>query len=84
MATIEAEGKQVQVNDGDAVQQGCEELGVPFGCTSGICGTCIVEVEEGMENLSHRTQEEVDMMLETNQRLMCQCKINGGLVKIKF
>tara|TARA_Y100000310_G_scaffold236626_1_gene239851 strand:- start:310 stop:597 length:288 start_codon:yes stop_codon:yes gene_type:complete len=51
-----------------------EDLGITFGCTDGICGTCIVEVDEGMECLGEKNQEEKDMALEDNQRLVCQCK----------
>ncbi|MDA1196894.1 MAG: 2Fe-2S iron-sulfur cluster-binding protein [Nanoarchaeota archaeon] len=50
-----------------------EELGITFGCTDGICGTCIVEVDEGMECLGEKNQEEKDMALDDNQRLVCQC-----------
>ncbi|MFI5334852.1 MAG: 2Fe-2S iron-sulfur cluster-binding protein [Chlamydiales bacterium] len=78
-------GEEKEIEDGSPIQQICEEAGVPFACTEGICGTCIVEVEEGMENLTPRTQEELDFLGETEfERLACQCKIKSGCVKIKF
>lgn len=63
----------------------CEQAGVPFACTEGVCGTCVIEVSEGMENLSEFTQEEEDFLgdLDT-ERLACQCKIKQGKVSIKF
>lgn len=74
-----------QVPDGAPIAEVCEEAGVPFACTEGVCGTCVIEVTEGMENLSSFTQEEEDFLGElNNERLACQCKLNGGLVKIKF
>ena len=84
MAVLKVNSSSIEVKDGDRLLKPAQELGVPFGCTAGICGTCIVNVEEGMENLSERTQEEIDMELEQGQRLMCQCKINQGEVKISF
>ena len=64
----------------------CEKNGIPFACEEGICGTCIVEVEEGGENLSKMTQEEIDFLGEDEEveRLACQCKIKNGNVKIRF
>lgn len=67
------------------IQEICEEAGVPFACTEGICGTCVIEVTEGMENLSEFTQEEEDFLGEMdNERLACQCRLKSGYVKIKF
>ena len=65
------------------IMDACMDAGIPFGCQTGQCGTCTVEVVQGMEHLSPRTQAEVDMELEANQRLACQCKIKQGTVKIK-
>ncbi len=65
--------------------EACEETGVPFACTEGVCGTCVIEVQEGMENLSEFTQEERDFLGDMNkERLACQCKILRGCVKITF
>lgn len=75
----------VELPDGVAIKEFCEENGVPFGCEEGVCGTCIIEVEEGMENLSEFCQEEEDFLGELDQeRLACQCKIQGGFVKVRY
>lgn len=45
----------------------------------GQCGTCIVEVVEGMENLSPRTEVENKKLKKKpqNYRLACQTLVNG-------
>jgi ferredoxin len=78
-------GEEKELEDGSPIAETCEEAGVPFACTEGICGTCVIEVIEGMENLSDFTQEERDFLGEQNhERLACQCKIKSGIVKINF
>ncbi|NGX27155.1 MAG: Ferredoxin-1 [Chlamydiae bacterium] len=77
--------EQHELEDGSPIAEICEEAGIPFACTEGICGTCVIEVVEGMENLSEFTQEEEDFLGDMdNERLACQCKLKGGSVKIKF
>ena len=87
MATLQFEntGEEHLLENGSPIATTCEDAGVPFACTEGICGTCVIEVVEGMENLSDFTQEERDFLGEPhNERLACQCKIKGGCVKITF
>lgn len=77
--------EEYSVEDGAPIAEACEEAGVPFACTEGVCGTCVIEVCEGMENLSSFTQEEEDFLGEMEkERLACQCKMKGGCVKISF
>lgn len=84
MATLKSDEQEVEVQDGEKTMNAAEQLGVPFGCRQGICGTCKVEVVEGMENLSERNDQENAMGLADAERLMCQCAIKQGLVKIRF
>lgn len=80
-------GEEVELEDNAPLAEKCEEAGVPFACTEGVCGTCIVEVVEGHENLSEPTQAEIDFLGESGtkrERMACQCKIKQGLVKISF
>ncbi len=78
-------GETYSVEDGTSIVEACEEAGVPFACTEGVCGTCVVEVEEGMDNLSPFNQEEADFLGACkNERLACQCKLLQGNVKLKF
>ena len=77
--------EEKQIPDGAPIAEACEEAGVPFACTEGVCGTCVIEVTEGMENLSEYTQEEADFLGDQDrERLACQCKLKGGCVKITF
>lgn len=77
--------EEFSVEDGALIKPHCEEAGIPFACEEGVCGTCVVEVEEGMEHLSEFTQEELDFLGEQDiERLACQCTIKGGCVKLKF
>lgn len=78
-------GEEQELADGSPLVESCEEAGVPFACTEGVCGTCVIEVVEGMENLSEFTQEERDFLGDMNkERLACQCKIRQGCVKLTF
>ena len=79
-------GDEVALPDHSSITEVCEEAGVPFACTEGVCGTCVIEVKEGKENLSPPTQEEKDFLGEGNprERLACQCKILSGTVRIAF
>lgn len=77
--------EEVDLPDGSSIVEACEAAGIPFACTEGVCGTCVVEVTEGMENLSPFNEAEADFLGELDrERLACQCKIRGGCVKLKF
>ena len=80
-------GQEVELKDGSEIGEACESAGVPFACGSaGICGSCMVEVVEGMENLSEMTEAEKAFIGEddSDNRLACQCKILRKTVKIRF
>lgn len=82
---FENTGEEKELSNDEPIAAACEEAGVPFACTEGVCGTCVIEVLEGMENLTSFTQEEKDFLGEQDrERLACQCKIRGGCVKITF
>jgi ferredoxin len=78
--------EEVEVPDNSPLTEVCEEAGVPFACTEGVCGTCVIEVLEGAENLSTPTQEEEDFLGSgcCSERLACQCRIKSGTVRISF
>jgi len=82
---FENTGEEKELDEDSPLYESCEEAGVPFACTEGVCGTCVIEVVEGMENLSQFTQEEKDFLGDQNrERLACQCRLKGGCVKIKY
>ncbi len=78
--------EEVEVPEGESIKDSCEAVGIPFACEEGLCGTCVIEVEEGMDCLSEFTQEEKDFLGDEGcERLACQCKIKKcGTVKVKF
>ena len=75
--------KQIEVKDGGPLIPIAEEVGVIFACQDGMCTSCRMEVTEGLENLTEKTQNEKEHALDPNERLACQCQIKKGLVKIK-
>lgn len=82
---FENSNEEIDVPDGSSITEACEEAGVPIACAEGVCGTCVIEVTSGMQNLSEFNQAEADFLGEpNNERLACQCKIKCGTVKIKF
>ncbi len=84
MATLSLNDQEINIPDGEKIVTYIEEAGVPIGCSNGVCGTCEIEVLEGMGNLSARNQEEEDLGMEGNRRLGCQCVLNSGYVKITY
>lgn len=82
---FEETGEEQEIEANGSISEACEGAGVPFACTEGVCGTCVIEVTEGMENLSEFTQEEEDFLGEKGcERLACQCRLKEGSVKVKF
>lgn len=90
MATIKFvdEGKEVIAADGANLRLKALENNVDLYTFSGKlmncggygqCGTCIVEVVEGMENLSPRTEAEEQKLRKRpdSYRLACQTLVNG-------
>ena len=84
MATLILNDEEIQIPDGENICDYIEEAGVPIGCSNGVCGTCEIEVIEGMDNLSELNQEETDLGMEGNKRLGCQCILKSGTTKITY
>lgn len=51
----------------------------------GQCGTCVVEIVDGIENLSPRTEFEEKKLKNkpNNYRLACQTLVNQGNVSVR-
>ena len=59
-----------------------------FGCRTGICGTCIVEVLSGEENLNPPDEDEAELLEImaddlSHPRLACQLRCDGD-VSVKY
>ncbi|MCP3819186.1 (2Fe-2S)-binding protein [Streptomyces sp. A3M-1-3] len=53
---------------------------IPFGCRSGACGACVIEVLDGFDSLGEADPEETDFLedlgrTDSNYRLACQCRL---------
>jgi len=89
------EGKEVVAADGANLRYKAMENGIDIytlvgkmmNCGGyGQCGTCVVGIVEGVENLSPRTQVEERKLRKRpeNCRLACQTMVNGPVtVKTK-
>ena len=84
MAKLVLNGDEIEVEENVKIVDAIEEAGVPIGCSNGVCGTCEVEVIEGMNNLNEMTEEEEDLGMEGNKRLGCQCQLSGGSVVMEY
>jgi ferredoxin len=67
-----------------AFQMDCS-LPFKWGCCQGECGTCLIKVTEGHENLSKMTKQEVKTLSlkgkdPSQHRLACQCAIYGPVI----
>ena len=84
MATLVINGQSQQVPDDSPLAPACRTAGLLFNCNGGICGSCLIEILAGAENLSPATAEEQELGVGETKRLACQCRIQSGVVKIKF
>jgi ferredoxin len=81
LPVIKTRTRKINAISGGSMEAAAE-LGVLFGCHAGVCGKCATTVLSGLNNLSAPTEEEETMDLEPSRRLMCQCVINKGTVKL--
>ncbi|MBI2043717.1 (2Fe-2S)-binding protein [Candidatus Pacearchaeota archaeon] len=77
-------GVEKEIPDGEKIKKAAEEIGVLFGCEDGLCGTCMIDILQGENNLSEITQAEKDLERDLKHRLACQCRIKNGKVEIDF
>jgi|TARA_B100000315_G_C14418091_1_gene514212 ferredoxin len=76
--------EEISLPKGSEISNACKKLGVSFNCKNGVCGTCMINIKEGKENLSKLTKQEHNLARNKEHRLACQCKIKKGTVKIDF
>lgn len=61
--------------------------GITYGCREGECGTCMMRIVSGMENMSERSVLEDKVLQENmagrNNRLACQAQVLGGDVVVR-
>lgn len=88
--TILPANLSAEVEPGELLLDAGEKAGVEMeaGCFNCSCGTCVVEVVSGMENLEDPTPEELDVLDQWNRdpekyRLTCCVHVKGGEVAIR-
>ena len=61
--------------------------GITYGCREGECGTCMMRIVSGMENMSERSVLEDKVLQENmagrNNRLACQAQVLGGDIVVR-
>lgn len=79
-----------EVPAGELLLDAGEKAGVEMeaGCFNCSCGTCVVEVVSGLENLETPTPEELDVLDQWNKdpekyRLACCVRVKEGEVVIR-
>lgn len=79
----------VSVPAGTRVIEVSEKVGagITYGCREGDCGTCIMKVTDGYQNLSEPSVLEDKILRENmagkHNRLACQAQVLGGTISVK-
>ena len=80
------DGKEIEIETddiGESLLQIATDNGVQMDSAcggNGICTTCMVQVQEGRDNLGEMTEREEIMGMDPETmdlRLGCQCQLNG-------
>ncbi|MEM4366841.1 MAG: 2Fe-2S iron-sulfur cluster-binding protein [Candidatus Anstonellales archaeon] len=86
--TLKNEGITLEIPDGSNLSILEGKCGVLFACKAGTCGSCLVNVVSGMENLNEPNEtEKIGLELfatKPTQRLLCQTIIKRGNVTIEY
>ena len=84
---IKNDDKWIEVEDGTKLDVLDGQCSVLFACKDGVCGSCLVNVIEGLENLEPPTDTEKTTLeslgASENQRLLCQVVIKEGEIKVE-
>jgi ferredoxin len=87
--TFEDIGVTVTVPAGTRLIEISEKVGagITYGCREGECGTCMMKIVSGMENMSERSvlEDQVlkEIMAGRQNRLACQAQVLGGEVVVR-
>lgn len=88
--TVLPAGRSAEVAPETLLLEAGAQAGVEMeaGCFNCSCGTCVVEVLQGMEHLATPTPEELDVLDQWNKdpdrhRLACCVRIKDGHVTIR-
>lgn len=90
----DAEGElalEVDFPEGGRLVDICDdyEAPIPFSCRSASCGTCRIDILEGLDQLEPPSEDEADVLAifadPPTRRLACSARLRGGpgLVSIR-
>lgn len=81
---------EVDVLEGGALADICDTFAadVPFSCRGASCGTCRIDVLEGIDQLEAPRDEELDVLDifgddPSKRRLACQSKMLPGIGRLR-
>ena len=84
--TFQNTGQSAQTGEDGSIRDVVQNEGwpIPFGCENGICGTCLITIPTGRENLNDIEEIEEQTLMAMGQndehhRLACQCKAKGDV-----
>jgi len=84
--TLTERAEQTQLPDKSKLTDLAEmvEDAIPFSCLSGICGSCVIKVEQGADNLNPAEPPERAFLTSLGfagkeYRLACQCQLSGPI-----
>ncbi len=84
--TFQGTEQSVDVEEGALLREVTQKNGwpIPYGCENGICGTCLITIPEGSDNLSEIGEHEAQTLkamgkTDGTHRLACQCKVMGDV-----
>ncbi|HKQ70483.1 MAG TPA: 2Fe-2S iron-sulfur cluster-binding protein [Polyangiaceae bacterium] len=86
------EDTEVEVPEGGALVDICDRVSapVPFSCRSATCGTCRIEVSQGLQHFEPRNEVEAELLDvladPPHFRLACQAKLKAeaGVVRLRI
>jgi ferredoxin len=87
--TFEDINVTVTVPAGTRIIEVSEKVGsaITYGCREGDCGTCLMKVTEGWNNISEPSVLEDKILRENmagkHNRLACQAQVLGGTISVK-
>lgn len=82
MPKLTHKGKSVEIAGGEKLFPYFDKVGIVYGCHSGNCGKCIVEIKSGGGSLNERQDAEEAFGLSQSERLLCQCVMGDSDVEV--
>ncbi len=85
------DGVTLELPSGTSLQAAADraQVGLPFGCRAGTCGTCVIRVVRGADSLESTGFVEADTLssigcTDPRGRLACQLFLGSGDLEIGY